>query len=182
VFFMHGVVNYGIFLWLPTLLRDVTGAQGVTLTVATGLPFVVALGAMFLVGRHSDRSGERRLHVAACAITAAVGLMLAAAFQHNLWLLTASFALSQVGLRSFAGVFWAIPPQLLTGAAAAAGIAFINSIGNLGGFVGPALIGALYDATGGYTGGLLALTAALVIEALLVVTLRVPLAHAAEPE
>jgi ACS family tartrate transporter-like MFS transporter len=120
--------------------------------------------------------------VAACAITAAVGLMLAAAFQHNLWLLTASFALSQVGLRSFAGVFWAIPPQLLTGAAAAAGIAFINSIGNLGGFVGPALIGALYDATGGYTGGLLALTGALVIEALLVVTLRVPLAHAAEPE
>jgi ACS family tartrate transporter-like MFS transporter len=182
VFFMHGVVNYGIFLWLPTLLRDVTGAQGVTLTVATGLPFVVALGAMFLVGRHSDRSGERRLHVAACAGTAAVGLILAAVSQHNIWLLTASFALSQVGLRSFAGVFWAIPPQLLTGAAAAAGIAFINSIGNLGGFVGPALIGALYDATGGYTGGLLALTGALVIEALLVVTLRVPLAHAAEPE
>lgn len=174
VFFMHGVVNYGIFLWLPKLVRDVTGAEGLTLTIATGLPFVVALTAMFLVGRHSDRSGERRLYVAGCAMTAAVGLVLAAASQHNLWLLTASFAVSQVGLRSFAGVFWAIPPHILTGAAAAAGIALINSIGNLGGFVGPTLIGALYDATGGYTGGLLALTLALIVETALVLTLRVP--------
>ena len=174
IFFMHGVVNYGIFLWLPKLVRDVTGAHGLTLTIATGLPFVVALAAMVLVGRHSDRSGERRLHVAGCAITAAAGLLLAAAFQHNLWLLTASFALSQIGLRSFAAVFWAIPPQILTGTAAAAGIALINSIGNLGGFVGPTLIGALYDLTGGYTGGFLALTLALIIETVLVLALRVP--------
>ena len=114
------------------------------------------------------------MHVAGCAITAAAGLLLAAAFQHNLWLLTASFALSQIGLRSFAAVFWAIPPQILTGTAAAAGIALINSIGNLGGFVGPTLIGALYDLTGGYTGGFLALTLALIIETVLVLALRVP--------
>ena len=174
VFFMHSVVNYGIFLWLPTLVREVTGARGLTLTIATGLPFVVALAAMVWVGRHSDRSGERRLHVAGCAITAAMGLVLAVASKNNLWLLTASFALSQIGLRSFAGVFWAIPPQIVTGTAAAAGIALINSIGNLGGFFGPTLVGALYDATGGYTGGLLALTAALIIEALLVLTLQLP--------
>jgi MFS transporter, ACS family, tartrate transporter len=172
VFFMHGVANYGIFLWLPKLLRDVTGASGATLSIVTALPFVAALAAMVLVGRHSDRTGERRLHVAACALTAAAGLVLAAAFQGNIWLLTASFTLSQVGLRSFAGVFWAIPPQVLSGTAAAAGIALINSIGNLGGFAGPALIGALYDLTGGYTGGLLALTAVLVLEALLVLRLR----------
>ena len=79
-----------------------------------------------------------------------------------MWLLVLSFTLSQMALRSFVGVFWAIPPQLLGGTAAAAGIALINSIGNLGGFVGPAIIGALHDLTGGYTGGLLALTAALV--------------------
>jgi len=82
--------------------------------------------------------------------------------------------LSQIGLRSFAAVFWAIPPQILTGTAAAAGIALINSIGNLGGFVGPTLIGALYDLTGGYTGGFLALTFALIIETVLVLALRVP--------
>src|SRR5688572_3856341 len=66
VFFMHTIVNYGIFLWLPKLLQDVTGARGFTLSAMTAFPFVVALAAMVVVGRHSDRSGERRLHVAAC--------------------------------------------------------------------------------------------------------------------
>jgi ACS family tartrate transporter-like MFS transporter len=174
VFFMHGVANYGIFLWLPKLLRDVTGTEGATLSLVTALPFAAALAAMVSIGRHSDRSGERRLHVAACALTAAAGLVLAAVFQNNIWLLTASFTLSQVGLRSFAGVFWAIPPQVLSGTAAAAGIALINAIGNLGGFAGPALIGVIYDATGGYGGGLLALTAVLVLEAMLVLALRLP--------
>ena len=88
----------------------------------------------------------------------AVGLLLAVVFQQNIWLLVVGFTISQMALRSLAGVFWAMPPQFLGGAAAAAGIALINSIGNLGGFVGPDLIGALLDLTGGYTGGLLALT------------------------
>jgi nitrate/nitrite transporter NarK len=126
---------------------------------------------MVLVGRHSDRSGERRMHVAACALTAASGLIVAVIFQTNLWLLTLGFTLTQIGLRSFAGIFWAIPPQILGSTAAAAGIALINSLGNLGGFVGPSLIGALYDVTGSYTGGLLALTVALFLEAALVMVL-----------
>ena len=67
VFFMHTIVNYGVFLWLPKLLQDVSGAQGLTLSAITAFPFVVALVAMVVVGRHSDRTGERRLHVAACA-------------------------------------------------------------------------------------------------------------------
>jgi ACS family tartrate transporter-like MFS transporter len=174
VFFMHSVANYGIFLWLPKLLQDVSGAEGLRLTIATSVPFVAALAAMVWVGRHSDRTGERRLHVAACAVTAAIGLILATLFHHNLWLLTASFTLSQIGLRSFAGVFWAIPPQILTGSAAAAGIALINSVGGVGGFTGPTMVGALYDATGGYTGGLLALATVLLVEAGLVLRLQLP--------
>ncbi|MGH9370657.1 MAG: MFS transporter [Vicinamibacterales bacterium] len=174
VFFMHNVVNYGIFLWLPKLLRDVTGAEGFTLSAITAAPFVVALVAMVSVGRHSDRTAERRLHVAACALTTAAGLVLAVAFQGNIWLLVLGFTFSQIGLRSFAGVFWAMPPQLLGGTAAAAGIALINAIGNLGGFVGPSVVGTLFDLTGSYTGGLLAFTAALIIEAALVLGLRLP--------
>ena len=85
-----------------------------------------------------------------------------------------SFTISQMAQRSLVGVFWAMPPMFLGGTAAAAGIALINAIGNLGGFVGPAIIGALHDRTGGYTGGLLVLAAALVIEAILVVALRLP--------
>jgi MFS transporter, ACS family, tartrate transporter len=174
VMFMHTIVNYGTFLWLPKLLQDVTGAQGLTLSAITAFPFVVALVAMVFVGRHSDRTGERRLHVAACALVTAAGLVLAVVFQGNMWLLVLSFTLSQMALRSFGGVFWAIPPQLLGGTAAAAGIALINAIGNLGGFVGPTIVGALHDLTGGYTGGLLAFTAALVIEAVLILAIRLP--------
>ncbi len=122
---------------------------------------------MVVVGRHSDRTGERKLHVAACAITAAAGLLLAVASQGNLWLLVLSFTLSQMAQRALVGVFWAMPPMFLGGTAAAAGIALINAIGNLGGFVGPAIMGALRDVTGGYAGGLLVLAGALVIETLL---------------
>jgi nitrate/nitrite transporter NarK len=127
-----------------------------------------------LVGRHSDRSGERKLHVAACALTASAGLLLAVLFRHNIWLLVLSFTLSQMGQRSVLSVFWSIPPILLAGSGAAAGIGLINGIGNLGGFVGPPTMGALRDFTGAYTGGLLVLAAALVVEAILVVSLRLP--------
>jgi ACS family tartrate transporter-like MFS transporter len=174
VFFMNTVVTYGIFLWLPKLLQDVSGATGFTLSTITSVPFVAALIAMPIVGRHSDRTGERRWHVAACAVTSAAGLLLAVAAQHNMALLVLSFTLSQMAQRSLVGVFWALPPQFLGGAAAAAGIALINAIGNLGGFVGPALIGMLHDLTGSYTGGMLMLAGALIVEALLVVALKLP--------
>jgi MFS family permease len=174
VFFLNSIVNYGMFLWLPRLLRDVTGAEGFTLSLITAVPFVAALITMVVVGRHSDRTGERRRHVAGCAAITAVGLLLAVASQRHPWILVLAFTIAQMGLRSLAAVFWAMPPQLLGGRSAAAGIALINSIGNLGGFVGPTIIGVLLDATGGYTGGLLALTGALIVEAALVLAVRLP--------
>jgi ACS family tartrate transporter-like MFS transporter len=112
--------------------------------------------------------------VAACAATAALGLLLAVASQGSLWLLVLSFTLSQMAQRAVVGVFWAMPSMFLGGTAAAAGIALINSTGNLGGFFGPAIMGTLRDATGGYSGGLLVLAGALVIETLLVLSLKLP--------
>ena len=79
VFFLNTVVNYGMFLWLPKLLEDVTGATGLALSAMTAGPFAAALAAMVIVGRHSDRTGDRRLHVSACAGITAIGLLLAAA-------------------------------------------------------------------------------------------------------
>ena len=174
IYFMNTLVTYGVFLWLPKILRDLSGSGGWQLSVLTSIPFVAALMGMFLIGRHSDRTRERRRHVAACALTAATGLVLAAFFTHDLTLLILSFTLSQVGQRSVMSVFWAIPPVLLAGTAAAGGIALINAVGNLGGFVGPSVMGSLFDATGGYGGGLLVLAAALVVEAALVLSLRLP--------
>ena len=151
VYFMNTSVTYGIFLWLPKMLREASGAGGFSLSGMTALPFTAALVAMVLVGRHSDRTGERKLHVAACAVTASVGLLLAAASQHNIWLLVLSFTLSQMGQRSVMSVFWAIPPLFLGGTGAAAGIGLINAIGNLGGAAGPSMMGWLRESTGGYS-------------------------------
>ena len=89
-------------------------------------------------------------------------------------MLVLSFTLSQMAQRAMVGPFWAMPPMFLGGTAAAAGIALINAIGNLGGFVGPAIMGMLRDSTGGYAGGLLVLASALVLEALLVLSLKLP--------
>ena len=179
VYLMNTSVTYGIFLWLPRMLQDVAGSGGFAISGLTAIPFVAALITMVLVGRHSDRTGERKLHVAACAITAALGLLLAVAFRDNLAMLVVSFTICQMGQRSVLSVFWAIPPIFLGGTAAAAGIALINAVGNLGGFFGPSMMGWLRDTTGGYSGGLLVLAAALVIEAVLVVTIRLPAASGA---
>ena len=174
VYFLNTLVTYGVFLWLPKILRDLSGSGGWRLTIITSIPFVCALVGMIVIGRHSDRTRERQKHVAACALIAATGLIVAAAFTHNLPLLVLSFAFSQVGQRSVMSVFWAIPPIVLGGTAAAAGIALINAIGNLGGFVGPSVMGWLRDATGGYSGGMLVLAGALLLAAALVGTMKLP--------
>jgi ACS family tartrate transporter-like MFS transporter len=174
IYFLNTLVTYGVFLWLPKILRDLSGTGGWRLTVITSIPFVCALIGMIVIGRHSDRTGERKRHVAACALTAAIGLIVAAAFTHDLSLLVLSFAFSQVGQRSVMSVFWAIPPLVLGGSAAAGGIALINAVGNLGGFVGPSVMGALRQATGSYSGGLLVLAVALIGCAGLVATMELP--------
>jgi ACS family tartrate transporter-like MFS transporter len=174
IYLMNTTVTYGVFLWLPRILRDASRGSGLPIGWLTALPFVVALAGMILVGRHSDRTGERKWHVAVCALVAASGLLLAIGFQDNVWMLVLSFTLCQLGQRSLLSVFWAIPPIFLGGTAAAAGIALINSLGNLGGAVGPSVVGWLRGSSGNYTSGLLVLTAALVIEAILVASMRLP--------
>jgi len=173
VYLLNASVTYGIFLWLPRMLQDTAG-PGVSVGLLTALPFVAALIAMVLIGRHSDKTGERKLHVAACAITAAIGLFLAVAFRNHLYWLVLAFTICQIGQRSVMSVFWTMPPMLLAGTGAAGGIALINAIGNLGGFFGPNVMGSLFDLTGGYSGGLLVLAGGLIVEAILVVNLKLP--------
>jgi len=168
VFFLNSIVNYGMFLWLPKLLADVTKLEGFALSATTAVPFAVALAAMVFFGRSSDRRGQRQRFVAACALATAAGLVIAVSFQRQTWLLVSGFAIAQIGLRSGAGVFWALPAELLGTTAAAVSIGLINAFGGVGGFVGPTLMGAVLDATGGYTGGLLALAGVLVIETILI--------------
>ncbi len=175
IYFLNTIVTYGVFIWLPQILREVSGYDGWKLGAITTIPFIAALVGMVLIGRHSDRTGDRKWHVAGCALSAAVGLVLAAmTLEYSLPLVIVSFMLSQAGQRAIVGVFWAIPPIFLGGMAAAAGIALINSIGNLGGFFGPTAIGWLRDMTGDYRSGLLMLAGVLVLQAVLVASLRLP--------
>ena len=177
-YFLNTTVTYGIFLWLPRMLEESLGHRSFVLVM---IPFAFALVAMVLIGRHSDKTGERKRHVAACALVAAIGLVLAAFFQASPALLVLSFTICQIGQRAIQPTFWAIPPVFLGGTAAAAGIAIINSIGNLGGQLGPWVVGSLRDLTHSHAGGLLLLAGLLVLEAALVLSLRMPARDALAP-
>jgi len=174
IYFLNSTVTYGLFLWLPQMLEEVTGLKGFKLGLVNSIPFIAAILGMILIGAHSDRKAERKFHVAACAVTAAIGLVLAVAFRKTPALFVLSFAICQMGQRSVMSVFWAIPPIFLGGAAAAAGIALINAIGNLGGYLGPDMMGELAKRTGGYSGGLLVLAAAMIGVAVTVSLIRLP--------
>jgi MFS transporter, ACS family, tartrate transporter len=178
IYFLNALATYGVFLFLPKILQEASTFTGMKLAGITAFPFLVALVGMVVIGRHSDRTGERQKHVAACAFTAAIGLGLAVLFQSSVPLIVLAFTLSQVGQRAFQGVFWAIPPMFLGGTAAAAGIALINAVGNLGGFVGPTVVGLARQGSKDYSTGLLFLAACLTVEAVLILILRIPRSEA----
>ncbi len=169
VYFGTSAGLYTVGIWSPQII-----AQHGVGPFATGLinavPPVLAVLAMVLWARHSDRTGERNWHVFAACLVAAAGLGMAA-FTNSLLAVVLALVLVSAGVSSAKPPLWSIPTQFLTGAAAATGIATINSIGNLGGFAGPFIIGWIKEQTGGYRGGLLAVGAALVFSAALVILL-----------
>ena len=144
------VGGYGYELWLPTIIKGFSEAGTSSFVVGTinAIPYFAAGMAMLLVARYSDKSGERRGVVALAALSSAAGFALSAYFK-NPYLAMASLTLAFVGLKSTIAPFWAMTTAFLGGTAAAAGIAFINSVGNLGGFAGPYLVGVIKDQTGG---------------------------------
>ena len=160
VYFGLNTVSYGVSLWLPTLIRSLSGVSNFTVGVLSAIPYVAAAVAMVAVGLHSDRSGERRWHTAVPAFAGAVALI-GAAYSTAVGPAVLAISGAVLGVFCMMGPFWAMPTSLLSVTAAAAGIAFINSVGNLGGFVGPYVIGLVRTSTGQFKGGLLLVGAAL---------------------
>jgi ACS family tartrate transporter-like MFS transporter len=150
------VVNvYGISFWVGEIVDDVNGLSEVGKGFVTAIPYATAIIGLVLISRHSDRSGERKLHVSFSLAIAAVAFTISTMVSP-----VAAIAALTVGLFFLLGahpVFWTMPAALLSGTAAAVGIAMVNSIGNLGGFVGPYLVGLMKDATGSTDGGLVTL-------------------------
>ncbi len=165
---------YGVTFWLPQIIRSFGTRSDFGIGILSAIPFVGAAIAMVFVGRASDLSGERRWHLAVCAVIGALGLTLASMTRSPLLSLGA-LSIAAVGIWGTFGPFWAMPPEFLSGTAAAGAIALINSIGNLGGFAGPYLVGIVKQATHSFAGGMLLMAASLVVAAMLALTLPVPL-------
>ena len=166
------VAFYGVGFWLPQIVQGLSGYPSALVALVSAVPYVAAAVGMVAVGASSDRSGERRWHVAGPALVGTLGFVLTAAGPAHVWWSVATLSLAALGVYSALGPFWAIPAVLLRGSAAAGGIAVINSIGNLGGFVGPFVVGVVRDRTGSFSGGLAVLAAGLVLG--VVLTLGLP--------
>jgi ACS family tartrate transporter-like MFS transporter len=147
---------YGVGLWLPQIVQSFSGMSDLLVGFVSAIPFVVASSGMVLIGRNSDRTGERRIHVAVAAFAGAAGLI-GAAFLKNPVAELAALSLAALGIWGTLGPFWAMSSQILSGTGAAAGIALINSVGNLGGFLGPYLVGLVRKQTDSFALALLAL-------------------------
>jgi MFS family permease len=153
---------YGIALWMPQIIKGMGLQNPLKIGLIMAVPYLIATICMVLWSRHSDRTGERVWHCAGPLALASAGLACSAYVSSPL-LAMISLTFAAIGLYCSQPVFWAMPTGYLTGVAAAGGIAFINSIGNLGGFVGPFAVGWLKDHFGGFQAGLIFLSLCLLI-------------------
>lgn len=164
-----GSALYATSLWLPQIIKAMGFSNRAT-GLVSALPYLAATASMLFWGRRSDAAGERIWHVAFAWLFAAAGFAVASLTQNNA-LLFLGLLFGLVGVLSAFGPFYSLPSSFLSGAAAAAGIALVNSIANLGGFLGPVLMGILKERTGGYAAGFGVLAVGLILAALMVVVL-----------
>jgi ACS family tartrate transporter-like MFS transporter len=169
-----GVVTsvYGVSFWLPLIIEHLSGLGEFAVGLLTAIPYVAGAIGMVLFARHSDATGERRWHVAIAAFVGTIGLVLTGLVQVSPVLEMVMLTIAALGIYSTLATFWSLPTAFLSGTAAAAGIALINSVGNLGGFVGPYAVGYLSDATGTTYSGLLFLAALILVAGLLALLVK----------
>src|SRR3984957_11562855 len=171
VYFCLNAASYGVAFFLPTIIKNF-GVTDTQTGLLAALPFVFGAIGMVLLGRHSDRTMERKGHVAVALVMAAIGVGLAGLISSPI-IIMALLCFAQIGISAVPPMFWPLPASFLTGASAAAGIAAINSLGNLSGFAGPYAMGYLKDLTGTFTAGLLLLAGCALVGAIVVVMLRI---------
>ena len=163
--------SYGLTLWLPQIVKGLSGVSDLFVGMISALPYIAAATAMVLIGASSDRSGERFLHIAVPSLVAVAGFVASAWITSPIPAMIA-LTVAAVGDLGSRGPFWALTGRFLTGSAAAGAIALINTVGSLGGFVGPYAVGLVKDATGSFTGGLMFLAGLLFFGALGTLHLR----------
>jgi len=155
--------SYGIAFWLPTILKRLSGKSDFKVTLLAALPYIAAFITQQVNGWHSDRTRERRWHAALPVFLCGTALALAVVYRDNLLVALGLFVVAGGSFYGFQPVFWAVPTLFLSESAAAASIGLINAVGNLGGFVGPMVMGYLAHRTHSFSAGLLYLVASLFV-------------------
>jgi MFS family permease len=169
VYFGQNVTGYGLVIFLPQIVSRFGVGVGMN-GLISALPYLAAAIAMVWWGLHADRSAEHRLHAAAACFLNFAGLA-ACVFLENPIFMMIAIVLGQMGQSAIAPTFWALPTAMLSGTAAAGGIALINSVGNLGGFLGPYMMGSIRDATGSFSIGLLSIATGALVAAIVLLLL-----------
>jgi MFS transporter, ACS family, tartrate transporter len=164
------IALYGVIFWIPQIFREMH-IQPPLLGWAVAIPYACAALGMLWWSRHSDRRSERLWHLLAASFAGFLGLALSAVFARSPAISLLAITVGATGTLAVLPIFWTQPPALLGGAAAAGAIALINAVGNLGGFVGPYVIGVLKDATGRFTSGLLVAAAGVLSTGILTILL-----------
>lgn len=162
VYFAVSATMYGMSLWLPSVIQELSGLSYFSTSLVTVIPYLITVAVMVLVGIRSDRTGERRWHTAIPAFTAAAGLVLAGYGASTVVVVT-GIAIGLAFAEGMCGPFWAMATSRMSGLSAAAGIAMVNSLANLGGYYGPYIVGFFKSGNGGFRGGMLAIAAVLVV-------------------
>lgn len=172
IYFSCAVGQYGLTFWMPVLMQS-AGVTGVLMIgILTAVPYAAGAVAMLTLGHSADRRRTRRAHLAFALTLGAVALSASAMAGTQTVLAIVCLTLAAAGILSAAPLFWSLPTAILRGTAAAAGIATINSVANLGGFISPTVVGALRDMTGSTEAGMFAVSGTLIMGAM--VALSIP--------
>ena len=167
IYFLFVMGLYGIGFWLPQIIKTTGVTDVLHIGLLSAIPYSVACVAMIKIGKNSDRTGERRWHIALSGIGGCVGLILSGIFGDNTIVAMGALILATVGVLTALPIFWSLPGEFLGGMAAAVAIGLINSIGNLAGFVSPYMVGYIKDHTGSTALGLYIIAASVLLGGLL---------------
>jgi len=162
---------YGLAFWMPSIIKSAGITSSLEIGLLTAIPYGVAVVAMLLNARHSNRTGERRMHAAIPAFIGGCGLILSAFFADNLVLSVLFLSVAASGILSLMPIFWTLPGTVLSGVAAAAGIGMINAIGNLSGFTGSMITAVAETLTGNINNGTYVLGLCLFASGLLILSI-----------
>jgi ACS family tartrate transporter-like MFS transporter len=167
--------SYGVGIWLPQIIKT-SRLSNFRVGIVTGASYGIACVGMMIWAAHVDRTGRKIRNLTIGCLLSTAGLVFAILSAH-FWISFAWITVSLIGINAARAIFWTIPPRFLTGIASAGGLAFINSVGTVGGFVGPALMGWLKDRTNSFSAGLLAMAGFLLLATVLSWSLKFVVAN-----